>query len=172
MIAVLLVTAVDQGCAQLNFTYHDFSEVETYLKTVNRRYPDITHLYSIGRSVRGKISIYAFPISDYRMGMIYIIQGRIQDFIEGGGHLKPIFHCDAKPFALGPGVGLNPNATIVLGIPTYWYLKTLKLALPPTQNPNASQCNIGCVGSPTQNLCSFHLRWFPNANPVCSEIWA
>ena len=22
--------------------------------------------------------------------------------------LKPIFHCDAKPFTLGPGVGLDP----------------------------------------------------------------
>ena len=21
-------------------------------------------------------------------------------------------------------------------------------------------------------LCSFHSRWFPNANPVCSAIWA
>ena len=29
--------------------------------------------------------------------------------------LKPIFHCDAKPFALGPCVGLDP-----LGIPTCW----------------------------------------------------
>ena len=28
-------------------------------------------------------------------------------------HLKPIFHCDAKPFALGPCVGLDPNATIL-----------------------------------------------------------
>ena len=23
--------------------------------------------------------------------------------------LKPIFHCDAKPLALGPGVGLDPQ---------------------------------------------------------------
>ena len=45
-----------------------------------------------------------------------------------------------------------------LGIPTCWYLKMLKLALPsmqilkfafdPTRNTNASQWNIGCVGSP------------------------
>ena len=47
-----------------------------------------------------------------------------------------------------------------LAIPTCWYPKTLKFALPPTQilkfalpptrNPNASQWNIGCVGSQTQ----------------------
>ena len=45
-----------------------------------------------------------------------------------------------------------------LGIPTCWHLKTLKFALPqtrtqkfalpPMQNPNACQWNIGCVGSP------------------------
>ena len=33
--------------------------------------------------------------------------------------LKPIFHCDAKPFALGPGVGLSPQRhSFALGIPT------------------------------------------------------
>ena len=39
---------------------------------------------------------------------------------------KPIFHCDAKTFALGPCVGHN----FALGIPTCWYLKTLKFELP------------------------------------------
>ena len=95
--------------------------------------------------------------------------------------LKPIFHCDAKPFALGPGVGLDPQRhTFALGIPTCWYLKTLKfaflptpnlkIALPPTPTPNASQWYIGCIGSPTQIsrvghvhffffLCRFHSRW-------------
>ena len=51
--------------------------------------------------------------------------------------LKPIFHCDAKPFALGPAVGLDPQRyNFVLGIPTCWYLKTLKFALPPTIRKN------------------------------------
>ena len=39
-----------------------------------------------------------------------------------------------------------------LAIPTCWYLKTLKCALPSTRNPIASQ-GIGRVGSPTQNFC-------------------
>ena len=70
--------------------------------------------------------------------------------------MKPIFHCDAKPFALGPG------HNFALPIPTCWYLKMLKFALPstlmlkfalpPMPTPNASQLNIGCVGSPTQNF--------------------
>ena len=80
--------------------------------------------------------------------------------------VKPIFHCDAKPFTLGPRVGLDPQHHIfVLGIPTCWYLKTLKFALPPTrnikfalaqtQNPNMSQWNIGCV---SYCLCQLGFR--------------
>ena len=57
------------------------------------------------------------------------------------------------------------KAHFSLAIPTCRYLKTLKFALPTTQilkfvllkfvlppmvNPNASQWNIGCVGSQTQ----------------------
>ena len=96
--------------------------------------------------------------------------------------LKPIFRCNAKPFTLGPCVGLDPQLhNFALGIQTCWYLKmlkfalpptpNLKFALPPTQTPNASQWNIGPqYGSPTQNLlalalyisfflCRFHSRW-------------
>ena len=79
----------------------------------------------------------------------------------GPRNIKPIFHCDAKPFALGIGVGLDPQRhNFALLIPTCWYLKTQKFALPPTpnlkfalppmRNPNASQWNIGCIGSQTQ----------------------
>ena len=38
--------------------------------------------------------------------------------------------------------------------------KTLKFALPPTQNPNASQWNIGCVRSQTQNSSVGHIHFF------------
>ena len=55
------------------------------------------------------------------------------------------------------GVGVHPTQNFVLAIPTCSYLKALKFALPrmrnikfvlpPTQNPNVSQWNIGsCVG--------------------------
>ena len=74
-------------------------------------------------------------------------------------HLGSLFHCDAKPFALGPHVGFDPQChNFALGIPTCWYKKTLKFvlpptlmlkfALPPTSTPNASRWNIGSVGSP------------------------
>ena len=51
--------------------------------------------------------------------------------------------------------------------PTCWYLKTLKFALPPrrtkfalppTQNPNASQWNIGYFESPGVGACIGHVR--------------
>ena len=58
----------------------------------------------------------------------------------------------------------------------------LKFALPPTPVPNASQWNIGGVGSwrwvfalgmyISYFLCRFHLRLVVNANPVSSGIWA
>ena len=41
-------------------------------------------------------------------------------------NVKAIFHCNAKPLALGPRVGLDPQRDdFALGIRTCWYLKTL-----------------------------------------------
>ena len=77
---------------------------------------------------------------------------------------KPIFHCDAKPFALGPRVGLDPkHHNFALRIPTCWYLKMLKFALPTTRTlkfalpPNASRWNIGGVGSPMRGAGIGHV---------------
>ena len=65
-----------------------------------------------------------------------------------------------KQVALGPGVGLVPQRHyFALGIPTCWYLKMLKFAFPPTQNPNASQWNIGCVGSLALGPCIGHVHF-------------
>ena len=89
--------------------------------------------------------------------------------------LKPIFHCEAKPFVLVPGIGLEPQRhSFASPIPTCWYLKTLKCALPP-----ARMLNI-CV-TPDANpqhksaeyrLQNFHVGKVANANPVSSGIWA
>ena len=80
---------------------------------------------------------------------------------------KPIFHCDAKPFASGPRIGVDPQRKISRW--KCWYLKTLefalapmrilKVALPPTRKPNPSQWNIGCVGSQTQNFRVGHVHF-------------
>ena len=72
---------------------------------------------------------------------------------------------DPKSFVLGPGIGVDPQRhNSALPIPTCWYMylqmlkfafpptPNLKFALPPTRTPNASQWNMGCVGSPTQNF--------------------
>ena len=65
-----------------------------------------------------------------------------------------------KKVALSPGVGLAPQRHyFALGILTCWYLKMLKFAFPPTQNPNASQWNIGCVGSLALGLCVGHVHF-------------
>ena len=75
---------------------------------------------------------------------------------------KPIFHCDVKPLALGPGVGLDPQrhnfALMLVSKNALPPTPNLKFAFPPTQNPNASQWNMGCVGSKTQISCVGHVH--------------
>ena len=92
--------------------------------------------------------------------------------------LKTIFHCDAKYLALGVGVGQCPRRqNFALEIPTCWYLgananpfcvlpdafnptRNLKFAFYPMRNPNASQWNIGCIGSLALGLCVGHVHFF------------
>ncbi|XP_068442693.1 carboxypeptidase M [Clinocottus analis] len=51
----------------LDFRYHDNSEIEQYLVRVNDSNPDVTHLYSIGRSVRGQqLWVLALGLSPHR----------------------------------------------------------------------------------------------------------
>ena len=74
-----------------------------------------------------------------------------------------ICHCDANKIALGPSVGLDPNAKFCVGDTNMLVSKNpkicvtpnanFKIVLAPTQNPNASQWNIGCVGSQTHISC-------------------
>ena len=55
----------------------------------------------------------------------------------------------------------------------------IKFVLPPTQKkPNSNQWKIGCVGSPSQNVCVGHVHFmlfvlipYSTANWVCSGIW-
>ena len=55
---------------------------------------------------------------------------------DGKDTVKPIFHCGAKPLALGASVGLDSqHHDFVLPIPTCWYLNTLKCVLPQRETP-------------------------------------
>ena len=65
--------------------------------------------------------------------------------------LKPIFHCNAKPFALGTFALPNAKDTNMLG--------NAHFSRHPMQNPNASQWNIGCVGYQTQISCVGHVHF-------------
>lgn len=38
----------------LDFNYHNYEDMTTFLRSVNAAYPNITALYSIGRSVQGR----------------------------------------------------------------------------------------------------------------------
>ncbi|CAN9508367.1 unnamed protein product [Ophioblennius macclurei] len=51
----------------LDFRYHSNREIEQYLQQVNASHPDIAHLYSIGRSVRGQqLWVLALGVSPHR----------------------------------------------------------------------------------------------------------
>ena len=85
----------------------------------------------------------------------------------GGGYgpLKSILHCDAKPFASGPGVGLHPQRhTFTLGIPTCSYLKTRKT---PDAKPKI------CVlpdAIPKRKPVEYRLRWVPMQNSDVGHV--
>lgn len=40
--------------AAVDFGYHDYKDLTAWLVKVNRTYPHIAHLHSIGRSVQGQ----------------------------------------------------------------------------------------------------------------------
>uniref|UniRef100_A0A4W6FHU9 Carboxypeptidase M n=1 Tax=Lates calcarifer TaxID=8187 RepID=A0A4W6FHU9_LATCA len=51
----------------LEFRYHNNHEIEQYLRQINASNPDITHLYSIGQSVRGQqLWVLALGLSPHR----------------------------------------------------------------------------------------------------------
>ena len=87
-------------------------------------------------------------------------------------------------------LGQLPNAKIRVGNTDMLVSKNANICVTPDgktkmqkmQNPKASQCNIGCVGSPKQNSCIgdvnfmlfilvFFSSWVPSANAVPSAIW-
>ena len=71
-------------------------------------------------------------------------------------NIKPLFHCDAKPFALGTFVSSNAKDTNML---VSFALDNANFSCHPTQNPNASQWNIGCVRYQTQISCIGHVHF-------------
>ena len=80
--------------------------------------------------------------------------------------LQPIFYCDAKPFALGTDVGLDPQChtfaspnTKDTNLLVSFALSDANFSRHPMQNPNASQWNIGCVGFQTQNFRVGHVHF-------------
>ena len=69
--------------------------------------------------------------------------------------VKPIFHCNAKPLALGRRVGLDPQRNLLpLDIPTFWFPKSLA---DPTQTLT-DQCDP----------MEYRSRWVPSR--WCSRL--
>ena len=84
--------------------------------------------------------------------------------------LKPIFHQNAKYLTSGVGVGQCPRRqNFAWEIPTCWYILALpptpfpdanpKICVTPTPTFDASQWNIGSVGSLALGLCIGHVHF-------------
>ena len=43
--------------------YHHFEDMEEYMKKLARRFPDLTNLYSIGKSIQGR-KLFVMEITD------------------------------------------------------------------------------------------------------------
>lgn len=50
------IEARDNSGSDLEFRYHDHDQMTRYLRAVSARYPALTALYSIGKSVQGILS--------------------------------------------------------------------------------------------------------------------
>ncbi|KAM9705734.1 carboxypeptidase M [Menidia menidia] len=67
MLSSLLILFLIVSTWTLDFRYHNNREIEQYLLQVNSSNPDITHLYSIGQSVRGQqLWVLALSVSPHR----------------------------------------------------------------------------------------------------------
>lgn len=44
---------VKQANVHLDFVYHNYNALTSFLRNVSAAYPSLTHLYSIGKSVQG-----------------------------------------------------------------------------------------------------------------------
>jgi hypothetical protein len=50
-----------EGGVELEFRYHNHEQLTRYLRAVSAKYPALTALYSIGKSVQGNVSPYIEP---------------------------------------------------------------------------------------------------------------
>ena len=45
------------------YRYHNYPALESFMKKINQRYPSLSRMYSIGKSVEGR-ELYVLEISD------------------------------------------------------------------------------------------------------------
>lgn len=50
------------GISAVDFEHHDYTKMESFLKTLHEEYPDITRLTSIGQSVEGR-ELYVLEVT-------------------------------------------------------------------------------------------------------------
>ena len=59
-IYLLAVQYVRGASSNIDFNYHNHDEMTSILNNLNQQYPDLTALYSVGKSVEGMQSVFSF----------------------------------------------------------------------------------------------------------------
>ncbi|XP_075711125.1 carboxypeptidase M isoform X2 [Rhinoderma darwinii] len=63
-VSLMWLGALPLFAQSLDFSYHNFGQLETILKDFNSRYPTITYLHSIGKSVEGR-NLWVLVVGKY-----------------------------------------------------------------------------------------------------------
>ena len=124
---------------------------------------------------------HAWDVVFQRPGMRFPTCGSLLPILEYLNYLSLYSTATQNTWRRRLALGNAPDARILrwiyqhVGI--FWRYLMLKFAFSPKPTLDASQWNIGCVGSQLAMyiscfLCRFHLRLVPNANPISSGIWA
>lgn len=59
---VIQLVVYRPASARLDFTFHDYDQLENYLFEVSANYSNIAHVYSIGQSVEGTLAMLIFSL--------------------------------------------------------------------------------------------------------------
>ncbi len=110
-LSTLIVLLTPTCQADVDFVYHRHPELETYLLNINATYPDLTNLYSIGKSIQGEFAPNLTTLQDSLDQCPMLI--RIQAFIQTTSQYLHFI------YGLNSGAG---STTHFIGIDWHWAL--------------------------------------------------
>ena len=78
LVAMATVLLSLSGASSLEFQHHNQSEIELFLADVVDKYPDLTRMYSIGQSIRGRTR-YMYNLSHVIRKPVFFISDQVTE---------------------------------------------------------------------------------------------